>query len=75
MPAIYHVISRDGFSLGEADSIDGIVELVKAAGPGCYRIERLSLEPATGDLRSWEWGAITKSREGLIALDLPPWID
>ncbi len=75
MATIYRVTSCDGVPIGEADSIDGIAELVKRAQPGRYRIERLSLEPATGDLRSWDWGAITKSRKGRITLDLPPWMD
>ncbi len=43
--------------------------------PGRDRIERLSVDSVTGDLRSWDWGAITKSRKGRITLDLPPWMD
>ncbi len=75
MTTVYRITSRDGSSIGEANSIDGIVELVKGAQPGQYQINRLSLEPATGDLRSWELGTITKTDDGLITLDLPPWID
>jgi hypothetical protein len=75
MATVYRVVSRDGDTIGDADSIDGVVEIVKDAAPDRYRIQRLSLDPSTGDLRSWDWGAITKSRKGLITLDLPPWTD
>ncbi len=75
MPSAYRVISRDGDSIGDADSIDGVVELVKNAAPGRYRIQRISLDPASGDLRSWDWGAISKSRKGRITLNVPPWMD
>jgi hypothetical protein len=55
--------------------VDGIVELANVAPPGHYRIEKHSLDPATGELRSWNWGTITKDRKGGIKLDLPPWVD
>ena len=75
MPAAYRVISRDGDCIGDADSIDGVVEIVKNAAPGRYRIQRVSLDPDSGDLRSWDWGAISQSRKGRITLDVPPWMD
>jgi hypothetical protein len=75
MPDAFRVISRDGVPIGEADSIDGIVEIVKKASPGRYRIQKEAIDPATGNLRSWDWGAIGKSRKGRITLDLPPWMD
>ena len=75
MPTSYRVISRNGRSIGDADSIDQVVEIVKNAAPGRYRIQRISLDPNSGDLRSWDWGAISKSRKGRITLDLPPWMD
>jgi hypothetical protein len=75
MPTAYKVVSPDGVSLGDADFIDGVVEVVKGAAPGRYVIQRVSLDPDTGDQRSWDWGAITKSRKGKITLDLPSWMD
>jgi hypothetical protein len=71
----YKVVGPDGASVGEADSIDGIVEVVKNAAPGRYVIRRISPDPGTGDSQSWDWGASTKSRKGKITLDLPPWVD
>jgi hypothetical protein len=75
MPAAFRVVSRDGSTIGEADTIDGVVEIVKNARPGRYRILGGPIDPSTGDHQSLEWGAITKSRKGRITLDLPPWAD
>jgi hypothetical protein len=71
----YRVISPDGPPIGESDSIDGVVEVVKNSAPGRYGIQRITRDPNTGDSQSWDWGAITKTRKGRITLDLPPWID
>jgi hypothetical protein len=75
LPTTFRVTSCDGASIGEAVSIDGIIEIVKKAPPGRYGIQKETLDFATGDLRSWDWGAITKSRKGRITMDLPPWVD
>jgi hypothetical protein len=75
LPTTFRVTSRDGASIGEAASIDGIIGIVKKAPLGRYGIPKKPLDFATGDLRSWDWGALTKSRSGRITLDLPPWVD
>ncbi len=75
MPTIYRVTSGDGASVGDADSIDDVVAVVSDAAPGHYLIQIVSLDTATGDLRSWEWGGISKSVDGQITLDPPPWFD
>jgi hypothetical protein len=75
METVFRVIARAGAVLGETQTMDGVIELAKGARPGRYRIEKVSLDPATGELRTWEWGAVIKQRNGAIKLDLPPWID
>lgn len=75
MATVLRVFARSGALLGEAQTMDGVIELAKGARPGRYRIEKVSLDPETGELRSWEWGAVIKGRDGAIKLDLPPWID
>ncbi|HEV3263565.1 MAG TPA: hypothetical protein VG013_42410 [Gemmataceae bacterium] len=74
MAKAFRVVANGGL-IGEADTIDGVVEIAKGASPGRYVIEKVSLDPATGELRSWEWGAVVKERDGGIKLDLPPWFD
>jgi hypothetical protein len=75
MSTVYRVISRAGKVIGETDSIDGVVEIAKKARSGRYAINKVWLDPSSGDQKSWTWGKITKSRDGRIELDLPPWVD
>jgi hypothetical protein len=75
MSTAFRVTVRDGGSIGDADTLDGVIELVQSAAPGQYRIEKISLDPATGDIRVWEWGEVIKDLNGGIQLDLPPWTD
>lgn len=75
MPAVYRVISRAGKMIGEADSLDGVIEIARKARSGRYRIDKISLDPSTGQSKSWTWGKVIKSPDGRIELDLPPWTD
>jgi hypothetical protein len=75
MATVFRVLARAGALLGEAQTMDGVIELARGSRPGRYRIEKVSLDPVTGELRSWEWGAVIKAKDGAIKLDLPPWID
>jgi hypothetical protein len=75
MPTVFRVTARAGGSIGDANTMDGVIELASDAPPGSYRIEKITLDPATGDLRVWEWGAVRKNRKGVIKLYLPPGID
>jgi hypothetical protein len=52
MPTVFRVTARAGGSIGEAETIDGVFELAKDAPPGRYRIEKISLDCTTGELRS-----------------------
>ena len=74
MPTAFHLAPRGGL-IGSAATMDGVIGLVKDAPPGCYRLRKLTLDPATGDLRSWDWGTMVKGSDGGIKLDLPPWIE
>jgi hypothetical protein len=75
MSTEYRLIARNGQIVGEADSLDGIIEIAKKARSGRYRINKVWLDPSTGDLRTWSWGRLVKSRDGRIDLHLPPWMD
>jgi hypothetical protein len=70
----YRITARAGGPIGEADSFDEVLELAKGAPPGRYRLDKYHSDPATGALRSWEWGAVTKGPRGRIRLESPPWI-
>ena len=64
MPMAFRVSAAAGDSIGYADTMDEVLEVAKAAEPGRYRIEKIWLDPATGELRFWEWGEISKGRRG-----------
>ena len=73
MATVFRITARAGGSIGVADTMDGVVELAKDASPGHYRIEKLSLDKTTGEVRSWRCGEVTKDRKGVIKLHLSPW--
>jgi hypothetical protein len=75
MPTRYQVISPDGSLVGEGASIDEVVELVRLAQPGRYRVEivRSDADPALNSSRTW--GEVIKTVRGRIKLNAPPWAD
>jgi len=75
MGARYRVFAPDGSPIGDADSIDGVVEVARNAVPGRYRIDRIAADDGLAGATSRIWGAVIKSRMGQITLDVPPWID
>ena len=70
----FRVTARSGAVIGEADSMDGVIAIAKNIPPGRYRIEQLSLDPATGDIRCSSWG---RDRQGPQGSDqvAPPVLD
>jgi hypothetical protein len=72
MPTAFRVTARGGAPIGDADTLDEVLELAKGAPPGRYRLVKIWLDRATGDLRCWGWGEIIKDPDGGIKLDLPP---
>jgi hypothetical protein len=75
MSSSFRARSADGGSIAVAMYLDDLIEAVKAAIPGCYRIDKISFDSTTGTGRSWEYGSITKRRDGAIELELPPLFD
>jgi hypothetical protein len=75
MAARYRVFDPDGNPIGDADSIEEVIEIVRNAVPGRYQISGISVDPASCAPRYRTWGAVIKSRKGRIRLDAPPWID
>ena len=71
----FRVLAQAGGPIGDAVTMDEVLELTKGAPAGRYRLDKLYRDPATGLVRAWEWGAITKGPRGGIKLELPPWIN
>ncbi len=70
MPTRFRLIASDGASLGVADTLEGVVKLTRDIPQGRYQIEEFSVDPATGNPQSWEWGTLTKKR--MFGLKRPP---
>lgn len=75
MPMAFRVTARNGDLVGDANTLDEVLELVKGERPGRYRIDKLYPDPVAGELRCWAWGEIIKGKKGQVRLELPPWID
>jgi hypothetical protein len=75
MAAISRLVAPDGSTAGEAESLDGIIEVARVAAPGRYRLEQTCPDPGEEAPGPWVWGEIIKGPVGTIELDLPPWID
>jgi hypothetical protein len=75
MPTLYRVVAPDGNLLGEGISIDEVVEIVKKAAPGRYRVDlvKSGVDPAPESSRFW--GEVIKTVRGRIKLNAPPWAD
>ena len=72
MPIAYRMLARSG-PIGDAHTLDEVLEVAGAAPPGRYRLLKFFLDRATGDLRCWEFGAIAVDRRGGIRLEIRPW--
>jgi hypothetical protein len=75
MVTVFRLLAYGGDSIGEARSIDEAIELARGATPGRYRVQEISIDFATGALRSFIWGTIIKRDDGGVELEPPPWID
>jgi hypothetical protein len=75
VPTLYRVIAPDGISLAEGNSIDEIVQFVKQAPPGRYRVDLVQSDPGPDGSSSRTWGEVIKTMRGRIKLNAPPWAD
>ena len=75
MPTQYQVISPDGTLVGEGTSIDEVVEVVRRAQPGRYRVDIVKSETDPAQSSSRVWGEVIKTVRGRIKLSAPPWAD
>jgi hypothetical protein len=75
MPTLYRLVGPDAGTIGDADSVDGIVEIATKVPPGRYRIDQVIEAPGRAGAVSRAWGNLIKTRDGRVKLDLPPWFD
>jgi hypothetical protein len=75
MSTVYRIVGGDGVAMGDADTIEGLVENAKNAPAGLYRIEQVRVGPNRPEETTRDWGELIKSRKGRIKLKVPPWVD
>ena len=75
MPTLYRIIAPDGNSIGEGRSIDDVVEIVKDAKPGRYRIDLVQTGVGSDVDSLRTWGEVIKTARGRVKLHAPPWAD
>jgi hypothetical protein len=71
MPTAYRLLGRAGGPIGDAETLDEVLESARAVPPGRYRLIKFYLDRATGELRCWEWGTITRGNRGELRLEIP----
>ena len=75
MPTVYRLVAPDGGAIGDADSVDGIIEIAKKVAPGRYRIEQVNVESGPAPEVSRAWGNLIKTPTSQVELEVPPWLD
>jgi hypothetical protein len=75
MATLYRVFAADGRPLGDANSIDDVVEIVKRSVAGRYRIDQITVDEDANRESTRMWGGAIKTRGGRVKLDPPPWAD
>ena len=43
--SVFRIVDRDGEILADADSLDGVTEIVRRAPPGRYHVDEISADP------------------------------
>ena len=74
MSTAFRVTVRDGGSIGDADTLDGVIELVQSAARPISDREDLP-RSRHGRPPGLGMGEVIKDLKGGIQLDLPPWTD
>ena len=75
MATLYRVFGPDGDPVGDAKSIDAVVEIVKGSAAGRYRIDQVTIDEGSNRESARMWGGAIKTRSGRVKLDVPPWGD
>jgi hypothetical protein len=75
VPTLYHIFAADGSLIGQGSSIEEVVEIVKLAAAGRYRIELIQVGDGSAAPSSRTWGEMIRTTRGRVKLDVPPWVD
>ena len=71
--SLFRIDDRDGEMLADADSLDGVTEVVRKAAPGRYHVDEISAVPLPSGHTSRRWGSAIRHEDGRLFLDPDPW--
>lgn len=70
--SLFRIVDRDGELRANADSLDGVTEIVRHSLPGCYHIDEISAEPLPSGNTARRWGFAFRHDDGRVILDPDP---
>ena len=71
--SLFRIVGRDGEMLSDADSLDGVNEIVRRAPTGRYHVDEISADPPSSGQTSRRWGSAVRHDDGRVILDPDPW--
>jgi hypothetical protein len=71
--SLFRIVDRDGEMLADADSLDGLTEIVRHAPTGCYHVDEISSTPLPSGHTARRWGSALHHEDGRVVLDPDPW--
>ena len=69
----FRIVDHDGEMLADADSLDGVTEVIRNAPLGRYHIDVISVEPLPSGHTARRWGTAMRHDDGRLILDPDPW--
>jgi hypothetical protein len=71
--SLFMIVDRNGELRANADSLDGVTEIVRHTLPGRYQIDEISAEPLPSGNTARRWGFAFRHDGGHVILDPDPW--
>ena len=71
--SLFRIVDRDGEMLADADSMDGVTELVRNAPPGRYQVDEISAVPLPSGHTARRCGTAIRHDDGRVILGPDPW--
>ena len=71
--SLFRIVDRNGEMFADADSLDGVTEIVRLAPPGRYHDDEISATPLPSGHTARRWGSAIRHNDGRVFLDQDPW--
>ena len=71
--SMFRIFDRDGEMLADADSLNGVTELLRHTPPGRYHVDEISAKALPSGHTARRWGIAIRHDDGRVILDPDPW--